>query len=118
VKSATKTLDVFLVQFPLAAENLRDHARGSEYLHQVLLFKLVLLHQKAQNLQGLRARQTIPRFLEVLDQERQEFSKFFLGSGEILAPVELVQDFGISFVLLLGADDFGRNFSKERCIPG
>ncbi len=117
MESAAETLDVFLIQFSLAAENFRDDARGSEYLYQILLLKLVLVHQKAQGFQGLRARQTIPRFLEVFDQEREQLSQFLFGGGETLAAaVEFVEDFGVCLVLLLGADDFGREFSKECCV--
>ena len=73
--------------------------------------------KKRKASKGLASWQTITRFLEVLDQEREELSQFFFGGGEILAAaVELVEDFGVCLVLLLGADDFGRDFSKERCV--
>src|SRR6202041_2831487 len=117
VKSAAETLDVFLIQFSLAAEDFGDDARGPEYFQQVFLFEIMLVHQEAQGLQGLGVGQAITRFLEVLDQEREEVGQFFFGGGEIpAAAVELVQDFGVGFVLLLGAVDFGRDFSKERCV--
>ena len=79
--------------------------------------EIVLVHQEAQGLQGLGVGQAITRFLEVLDQEREQVGQFFFGGGEILAAaVELVENCGIRFVLLLGADNFGRDLSKERCV--
>jgi hypothetical protein len=50
MKALAEPLDVFLVQFSLAAQHLRNNAARPEYIHQILLLELVLVHQESHYL--------------------------------------------------------------------
>jgi hypothetical protein len=114
VETSTKAFDLVFVWFSLAVENLRDDARGSKFIHQMFLFQIVLLHEKAENIQRLGPRQTIPLFFEVLDQECQKFSKVSFSWGERLMPlIEFVEDLGVGFVLLLRTNDLRGDFLEQ-----
>jgi len=67
MKPLAQALDVFLVQFSLAAQNLGNDAARSEHIRQIRLLQPMLLHQESQNLHRLYMRQRISLRFEILD---------------------------------------------------
>jgi hypothetical protein len=105
VEAAAEALDVVLVEFAFAAENLGDDAGGAEDVGQGLLQEAVLVHEQLKDFERLGAGKLVVAVFEILDQEGQEFGKVLFGRGELAAAtVQFIKKRGASFLFLLGAN--------------